>query len=112
VYYSFKVAFDGSLANASPSHVLTARLLEKFWAERVQGSGFRVQAGESLLTTHQSPLTSHDVPVHFFDFLSPPSPAVMHWRPTTYTVGRVLLAPRSLTGALAIRAQRALAPAH
>jgi hypothetical protein len=84
VYHSYKVAYDPRFAGSSPGQLLVYHLLEHF--ERT---------GE----------------VRAIDFLGPLDTAVARWRPQTYAMGRLLMAPPKTLGTAVVWAASHL-PSH
>ncbi len=79
VYHSYKVGYDEAFARLSPGQLLRHRLLKQFYADPEQTA---------------------------VDFLGPVTAATGHWTTSTYAVGRLAIATRSLAGRLVLHAYR------
>jgi CelD/BcsL family acetyltransferase involved in cellulose biosynthesis len=77
VYHPYKIGYDPSYAEYSPGQLLFYYLLE--WL-------------------HNSPQ------YQALDFMGPLSESTSRWRPDTYAVGRIVIAPRRLLGRIALQA--------
>ena len=83
VFHSWKVGYDARYADCSPGQLLRYRLIERLHA---------------------------DPAYQTMDFVGLLSDAQAHWRPETYRVGRLMVAPRRLLGRLALSAYRCCRP--
>jgi CelD/BcsL family acetyltransferase involved in cellulose biosynthesis len=79
VCFAHKISYDPSFSAFSPGQLLFYHLLERFHAD-----------GETRA----------------LDFMGPMSQSLSRWRPTTYGVGRVAIAPRRLLGRTAMFAYK------
>jgi CelD/BcsL family acetyltransferase involved in cellulose biosynthesis len=79
VCFAHKISYDPQYASFSPGQFLFYRMLERFYAE-----------GETRT----------------FDLMGPLTQSHLRWRPSTYGVGRVALAPRRLLGRAAMVAYK------
>ena len=77
VYFAHKISFDPRFAAFSPGQLLFHHILERL---------------------------HHDGDARALDFMGPLSQSLSRWRPATYGVGRVALAPRRLLGRAAMYA--------
>jgi CelD/BcsL family acetyltransferase involved in cellulose biosynthesis len=84
VYFAHKIGYDPRFAQFSPGHALFWHLLERLHADG------RWQA---------------------VDCIGPLTEAISRWRPETYTIGRVAVAPRRLIGRMAMYAYKNWWPA-
>jgi CelD/BcsL family acetyltransferase involved in cellulose biosynthesis len=84
VYYAHKIGYDPRFAQFSPGQVMFWHILERLHADG------RWQA---------------------IDCLGPLTEAIARWRPATYTIGRVVVAPRRLVGRAAMHAYQNWWPA-
>jgi CelD/BcsL family acetyltransferase involved in cellulose biosynthesis len=84
VYYAHKIGYDPKFAQFSPGQVMFWHLLERLHAEG------QWQA---------------------IDCLGPLTEAISRWRPATYTIGRVVVAPRRLLGRTAMHVYKNWWPA-
>jgi CelD/BcsL family acetyltransferase involved in cellulose biosynthesis len=84
VYYAHKIGYDPQFAHFSPGQVMFWHILERLHADG------RWQA---------------------VDCLGPLTEAIARWRPATYTIGRVVVAPRRLIGRAAMHAYQNWWPA-
>ncbi len=76
-YHALKVGFDPRLARYSPGQLLMHNLLSRF---------------------------SADPDWHHYDCMGPLSDAMSKWKPQTYCLGRLVMAPSSLFGRAMLRA--------
>jgi len=83
VYHSCKVGYDPQFGSCSPGQLLRYYMLERFFS----------------LPEYQT-----------LDFLGPMTEAHAHWRPETYTVGRLAVGLPSLRGRALVAAYRHLWP--
>lgn len=81
VCFAHKISYDPQFASLSPGQLLFYRVLEHLHAD-----------GETRA----------------FDFLGPLTQSHMRWRPETYGVGRVAMAPRRLLGRVTVLAYKNL----
>jgi CelD/BcsL family acetyltransferase involved in cellulose biosynthesis len=79
VCFAHKISYDPRFAALSPGQLLFYRMLERLHAD-----------GEARA----------------FDFMGPVTQSHLRWRPVTYGVGRVVLAPRRLLGRVAMLAYK------
>jgi len=79
VYHSFKVGYDGQYAPYSPGQLLMGRLLKQFHGEPQRRA---------------------------YDCVGPINDAVSKWKPDTYSVGRIVVAPRRLLGRVLLHAYK------
>ena len=77
VYFAHKISYDPAFAAYSPGQVLFNHVLEQLHA---------------------------DSEAQALDFVGPLNQSLSRWRPATYAVGRVVLAPRKLSGRVAMYA--------
>ena len=84
VYYAHKIGYDPQFAHFSPGQVMFWHILERLHADG------QWQA---------------------IDCLGPLTEAIARWRPATYTIGRVVVAPRRLVGRAAMHAYQNWWPA-
>ena len=84
VYYAHKIGYDPQFAHFSPGQVMFWHILERLHADG------QWQA---------------------IDCLGPLTEAISRWRPATYTIGRVVVAPRRLVGRAAMHAYQNWWPA-
>jgi hypothetical protein len=83
VYHAHKIGYDPKHSNNSPGQVLFWKLLEQL---HVQGNWKAI------------------------DCIGPITEATSRWRPNTYTIGRMAIAPRNLLGRIALQAYRHIWP--
>ncbi len=83
IYHSFKVGYDPKFARWSPGQSLLYYLLREFHGD-----------------------ASHSA----IDCLGPISPAIERWKPSTYTIGRLVIAPRRLLGRMLVYAYKHIWP--
>ncbi len=83
VYFAFKIGYDEAFAELSPSQLLRWRLFERFFTE----PGWRM-----------------------VDFAGPMTRATASWSNDQYLLNRMLIAPRRLSGRLALVAYERLLP--
>jgi CelD/BcsL family acetyltransferase involved in cellulose biosynthesis len=79
VYFAYKIGYDPRLAAFSPGQLLFHHILEQL---------------------------HHDGQTQALDFMGPLNQAQSRWRPTTYGVGRLVLAPRGRLGRAALLAYK------
>ncbi len=79
VYFSHKISYDARLAAFSPGRLLFCHVLEQL---------------------------HRDSSARAMDFMGPMNQSLSRWRPQTYAVGRVVLAPRGLPGRAAMYAYK------
>ncbi len=83
VYHAHKIGYDPRYGQYSPGQVMFWKILEQLHA----GGDWKA-----------------------FDCIGPMTEATSRWRPDTYTIGRVAIAPRKLLGRLALSAYRRFWP--
>jgi CelD/BcsL family acetyltransferase involved in cellulose biosynthesis len=83
VYHGHKIGYDPQYGQYSPGRLLLWKVLERMHTD----------AGWKCM-----------------DCIGPLSEATSHWRPSTYTIGRLVLAPRRLVGRIALQAYRHVWP--
>jgi CelD/BcsL family acetyltransferase involved in cellulose biosynthesis len=79
VYHAHKIGYDPRYSQFSPGQVMFWKILEQLHA---QGNW------------------------KAFDCIGPMTEATSRWRPSTYTIGRMAIAPRKLLGRIALQAYR------
>ncbi|MCE5303937.1 MAG: GNAT family N-acetyltransferase [Planctomycetaceae bacterium] len=79
VYFTHKIGYDPAMAAFSPGQLLFHAMLERLHEERT---------------------------VRTLDFFGPINQALSRWRPESYGVGRLAIAPRRLLGRLAVLGYR------
>ncbi len=79
VYFAHKISYDPQMAAFSPGQLLFRHVLEHLH-----------RSGDA----------------HALDFMGPLTQAISRWRPETYAIGRVALAPRGLAGRTALYAYK------
>jgi hypothetical protein len=81
IFYAHKIGYDPKFAQYSPGQVMFWKILERLHRQ----GGWKA-----------------------FDCIGPITEATSRWRPNTYTIGRLAIAPRKLVGRLALQAYRCL----
>ena len=79
VYHAHKIGYDPRYSQFSPGQVMFWKILEQLHA----GGNWKA-----------------------FDCIGPMTEATSRWRPSTYTIGRMAIAPRKLLGRIALQAYR------
>jgi CelD/BcsL family acetyltransferase involved in cellulose biosynthesis len=83
VYHAHKIGYDPKFSQYSPGQVMFWKILEQLHAQ----GGWKA-----------------------FDCIGPMTEATSRWRPNTYTIGRIAVAPGKLVGRLALQAYCRLWP--
>jgi CelD/BcsL family acetyltransferase involved in cellulose biosynthesis len=81
VFHAHKIGYDPAFSQYSPGQVMFWKILEQLHRQ----GGWKA-----------------------FDCIGPMTEATSRWRPNTYTIGRLALAPRKLLGRVALQAYRCL----
>jgi hypothetical protein len=83
VYHSFKVGYDQEFAKFGPGQLLFNLLMESFQKNNT---------------------------CRAIDCMGPMSPALRHWRPDSYSIGRLIVSDRNLTGRALVAAYKHASP--